>query len=253
MTGLFARCAGCGVAMDHESGRGKATKYCGDVCRRTEAAKTRKTKTYPDCSVEGCSKPATRKAAGMCETHYYRKRRTGMTALRPVILSNSVRTSADRRVIAETVEHSNGYLLNYAPDHPLSRGDHPRVYQHRVVYYERHGAGPFDCHWCQRQVTWETMHVDHVDDDKQNNDISNLVASCPACNQARGQWKVKLHHRRQSGIQIGDRIHTLNEWAAIAGISRSAIRMRLDKGWTAERAVFEPRGRFGPRSRKLAS
>ncbi|MCD5996495.1 HNH endonuclease [Pseudomonas sp. CDFA 602] len=188
----------------------------------------------------------------MCEAHYYRQRRTGMTSLRTVTLSNTVKPTAELRVIPETLEHSHGYLLNYAPDHPLSRGNHPRVYQHRVVYYEHHGAGPFDCHWCQRPVTWETMHVDHVDDDKQNNDISNLVASCPSCNQARGRWKIRLYHRRQTGIKIGDRTHTINEWAAIAGISRNAIRLRLDKGWPAERAVFEPRGKFGPRSKMRA-
>lgn len=252
MTGLFDRCAGCGVAMDHQHGRGKATKYCSESCRAAGVARTRQARTYSDCSVDGCCKPATRKAVVMCETHYYRQRRTGMTSLRPVVLSNTVKASAERRVIAETVEHSHGYLMSYAPEHPLSRGVHPRVYQHRVVYYEHHGAGPFKCNWCERPVTWEGMHVDHVDDDKQNNDISNLVASCPTCNQARGHWKIKLFHRQRTGIRIGERVHTLNEWAAIAGISRNAIQSRLAKGWTEERAVFEPRGKFGPASKRQA-
>ena len=253
MTGVFDRCAGCGVAMSHPEGRGKAAKYCGEGCRVTRGNQDRATRTYEECSVDGCCKPATRVTSVMCETHYYRKRRTGMTSLRPVTLSNTVKPTAELRVIPETVEHSGGYLMNYAPDHPLARGSHPRVYQHRVVYYEHHGAGPFKCNWCACPVTWEGMHVDHVDDDKQNNDISNLVASCPTCNQARGQWKMRLFHRQRTGVRIGDRLHTLNEGAAIAGISRNSILARLAKGWPVERAVFEPRGKSGPATKRKAA
>ena len=250
MTGLFNRCAGCGVSITHPPGRGKARKYCAESCRVKAQAEAAERRVHAECSVEGCGKPATRKASCMCETHYYRQRRSGTTTLRTVVVSDEVKASDECRVIPATVEHSHGYLLEYCPDHPLVRESSPRVYQHRAVYYQHHGAGPFECHWCNRPVTWEGMHVDHIDDDKQNNAISNLVASCPTCNQARGQWKIRLFHRRKSGIQIGDRTHTLNEWAAIAGISRNAIQARIDKGWTVERAVFEPRGRFGPASRR---
>lgn len=36
------------------------------------------------------------------------------------------------------------------------------------------------------------------------------------------------------------------EWAEALGITSVALKARLRAGWTAERAVTEPRGRFGP-------
>jgi len=157
--------------------------------------------------------------------------------------------SGDRKVIPYVVDHSQGYLLQWAPDHPLRRSS-PRVYQHRVVFYDYHGEGPFSCKWCGVCVAWDSMHVDHIDDDKQNNEIRNLAASCPTCNQHRGGWKTTDRHRKATGIRIGDETRTINEWAAIASISRSAIRARISKGWAVDRAVFEPRGKSGPKAKE---
>jgi hypothetical protein len=58
---------------------------------------------------------------------------------------------------------------------------------------------------------------------------------------------MRLTVRERNGVTINGRKKTLNEWAAEAGISRSSIISRLKAGWPIERAVFEPRGKFGPK------
>lgn len=187
------------------------------------------------CTVEGCGRTANRVGARLCEAHYMRVRRHGSTERRS-------------KVKAGALEHSGGYLLDYAPCHPLSRGK-ARVYQHRAVFYAQHGDGPFECHWCNKVVGWSDMHVDHLNDDKQDNRIENLVASCPICNQKRGQQKMIASHRRRSGIEFGGMKLTPNEWARRLGISRASLLWRLSNGWDLARALSEPRGVHGPASR----
>lgn len=183
------------------------------------------------CTVPECDKPANRKGACLCEAHYMRKRRHGTTD----------------KIVPNTgpILHSQGYLLDYAPGHALRRSS-VRMYQHRVVFFDQHGTGPFNCHWCGCVVTWEDMHVDHVDDDKQNDDLSNLVASCAICNQARGRWKMVAAYRERFGVTIRGEKRTWNEWAAFVDIARNAIHERIKKGMSIEDAVFTPRGVHGP-------
>lgn len=68
-------------------------------------------------------------------------------------------------------------------DHPLAAktGD---VLEHRYVLYEKIGPGRHPCHWaCGRILEWNVdLHVDHLDDDKLNNDPENIVPSCISCN-----------------------------------------------------------------------
>ncbi|AUZ65788.1 hypothetical protein C2U53_19230 [Citrobacter sp. CFNIH10] len=151
------------------------------------------------------------------------------------------------------LEHTGGYLLVYAPDHPLACGS-PRVYEHRKVYYDKHGAGPFRCHWCAKTVGWDTLHIDHLDDCKTNNEPDNLVPSCPVCNQKRGVDKMRKTMRENSDRRYTAHGKTmcLNEWADYLGISRNSIEYRLKAGWDISK-VFSPRiCNSGPPSRKLA-
>ena len=76
--------------------------------------------------------------------------------------------------------------------HPLanSRGE---VYEHRLVLFESIGPGQHPCHWCSVLVSWDLTYpasidalvVDHLDDDKLNNDPTNLAPSCNPCNGGR--------------------------------------------------------------------
>lgn len=188
-----------------------------------------------NCCVVGCGAIANRVGAQMCEKHYMRVRRHGDTDKRSTLKDG-------------LLTHSGGYLLEHRPDHPLARGS-SRVYQHRVVYHAHHGDGPFSCHWCGVTVTWDDMHVDHLDDDRANNDKRNLVASCPRCNQARGVEKMKATYRQRNGVTHEGVTRTLQEWADHIGISRPSLLHRIKTGWPMSRALTEGRGKAGPKAR----
>lgn len=189
------------------------------------------------CKATGCDKPANRVGAGLCEAHYARLRRYG--------------DCNHQAPPAQVLEHSQGYLLAIAKGHPLARGG-LRAYQHRLVFHTAHGAGPFQCHWCQKQVTWSTMHVDHLDDDVQNNEVSNLVASCPGCNLHRNESNHRAVYRRKFGLTVDGVTKNYSEWAAPLGISAVSLKARIAGGWDLHRAVSEPRGRTGPRASRAA-
>lgn len=227
----------CGTWFSYEVGRGKDKKYCRPECRA--AFRRQKHLTATSCSVPDCDRR--RRAIGSlyCETHYYRLRRTGRIDVSP-------RKGFYRQ--------KRGYVVQHGMSgHPLATERNPHeVYQHRVVFFAQHGEGPFLCHHCSKTVTWDDMDIDHLDDDRGNNDPSNLVASCPPCNKERGRdkWRAKMEQRRIMLSAFGT-TKCLSEWARDVGISSSAMRTRLSKGWSVERAVSQARGPFGPPSRNL--
>lgn len=129
------------------------------------------------CGVAGCEDP--RYALGFCVMHYTRLRSTGETG-------GPARTKGrwgDGSV-------TRGYRVHRHPGHPLARAQ-DKVYEHRVVLYERIGPGPHRCNWCARTVDWEPtdevalLVADHLDGDGLNNAPENLVPSCIPCNAAR--------------------------------------------------------------------
>lgn len=131
------------------------------------------------CAVEWCQQsPA---CLGWCTKHYERWRDHGdplITLIRP-----HGSGSWDRA----------GYLIVRAPNHPLATAaGYVRV--HRLVLYASIGPGAHPCHWCQQLVYWDkqwprdgddALLVDHVDRNRQNNDLENLVPSCHSCNVSR--------------------------------------------------------------------
>lgn len=189
------------------------------------------------CGVKDCELRANRVGAGLCEKHYMRLRRNG-----------SVRKKKTN--IEGDVEHSGGYLLAYAPDHPLAEKGR-RVYRHRVVYYDSYGEGPFKCHWCGIGVTWSNMHVDHLNDNKKDNRVGNLVASCPVCNQSRGQHKMIAKQRGRPEWQYTAHGKTmcLSEWSRLLGISRASLLWRMKAGWSDADVFSARKGNTGPKSR----
>lgn len=122
------------------------------------------------------------------------------------------------------------------------------MYEHRYNYYERYGKGPFKCNWCEKSVCWDDLHIDHVDDNKENNEISNLVASCPQCNQKRGWHKAVSTWRKKTGIEYKGKIYTMNELSRISPVSRNSLIYRM-KTMSVEEAVETPRGPTGPKSK----
>jgi hypothetical protein len=191
---------------------------------------------YALCTVPDCGLQARSSGIPFCEKHYMRMRRYGRIG---------------KHQVPEICTHSSGYLLVYAPQHPLSqRHSTNREYQHRIVYYDHNGEGPFRCHWCGKAVRWDDMHVDHVNWIKDDNRIANLVAACPKCN----TWRDKERNLTALRAKIGRHIRfngerrCVSEWARLIGITPSALRERLINGWTVERALTTPRSKTGPLS-----
>lgn len=238
MAGVYDSCARCGAALVHASGRGMARKYCGPDCQSEADALRWAARKYSPCSVEGCQADAKRVGAGLCEAHYMRKHRHGSTEMLSRVKPGPLLTT-------------HGYVLVEAPSHPRALGSY-RAYEHRKVFQDAHGDGPFNCHWCGVLVSWDgDMEIDHVDSDKTNNSLSNLVASCPPCNQARGQKKMREGVNQRHGIVARGERRTMAEWADYVGISRATIARRLSLGWDIDRAIFTPRGKCGPTRRRF--
>lgn len=211
-------CVQCGLEFTYEIKRGSDRKLCGKACAvaREKSLQASRTETLPNCCVQGCDSPAVRVGAGLCEKHHARLRRLGQHTLPKA---------------PEEIEQSAGYLLTWAPQHPLATsGQRSRVYTHRKVYYDAHGAGPFNCYHCGAHQTWETMHVDHLDDDVKNNELSNLVCSCPTCNQRRGMHKsIRAAKAKGLWVTYGDVSLPVAEFAALIGLSRNSLKARLKR------------------------
>lgn len=226
----FINCPECGSVINQKYGRGLAVKYCSDICKQTGQEKKKKEKVFPRCTVEGCDMDATRLNM-YCEKHYMRLRRKGHTKLKEPKL---------------WINHSAGYVIEHNLDHPLSKGGN--VYKHRMVYYNAHGEGPFNCYWCNDDVTWASMHIDHLDANKKNNKLYNLVASCPRCNMKRARHNLLKTMDKKYGVELNGKKQSLSAWARELGISSASISYRLKSGWPLERALTEKRGKTGPRS-----
>lgn len=199
--------------------------------KRTINTTTKKTVNHlSECGTIGCEKLANRKGAGLCEACYMRMRRRGTTAY--------------KRPFSKRLQ-SAGYVWIWKPEHPLSKGN--GLYEHRYIYYENNGKGPFECYWCGKFLIWSTMHIDHLDDVRHNNTPENLVASCPECNKARGRHKM-VKTKRAQGRQITYNGETkcVSEWAKYVGISDTAMARRIEQ-WSLEDALTAPRGKFGPK------
>jgi len=229
----------CGKIFEYEVGRGKDRKYCSDKCADNALKKKRDQKKHllPQCSTIGCDKPANRRGAGLCEACYMRLRRKGTTDYSS---PPPYRTT-----------QSAGYIKLREPYHPLA-DSHGLVYEHRFVFHKHNGDGPFKCHWCGIDVEWGTMDIDHVDEDKENNSIDNLVPSCPECNRKRGMWKM-IEKLRAKGKQItyNGVTKTAGLWAKDIGISRSAFTWRMEH-WDIEDVMTKPKANSGPSPRCIS-
>lgn len=142
-----------------------------------------------NCAVDGCERPRVKQARGRyryCSAHKSRLQRQG-----DVCADQPVRTHTPGPWAT-----GNGYLDVAAAGHPMA-GQNGHARQHRVVLFDAIGPGAHPCHWCGMSVTWDLSHpassgaltVDHVDHDRTNTALSNLVPSCHPCNARRtSRW-----------------------------------------------------------------
>lgn len=174
------------------------------------------------CKVDECDRQVRYLAAQLCQKHYIRKRRYGTT--------DTVRVGHAR----ERYVGLGGYVMRYAPDHPLAGGNW-YVLEHRVVAYDARGGVIRVCEACGMvPVTWDTCHVDHIDCDRQNNTPTNLRVTCNGCNVMRASKPRGLL------LTIQGETKTLMEWARHpkCRVAQNTIRNRLKTGAGHEEAVF---------------
>ncbi len=133
------------------------------------------------CGMVGCDDPSY--ARGLCVMHYTRLRRAGRAGTSERIRGRHGEGSVTRL----------GYRVHCRPSHPLARAQ-GKVFEHRVVLFDRIGPGSHPCHWCGRRLDWEPpddgaalLVADHLDGDGLNNQPENLVPSCIPCNATREQ------------------------------------------------------------------
>lgn len=169
------QCKACDSLFTYRSGRGKTRTFCSDPDCRLQRLRTQ-AGGRPLCVTEGCNN-SRGYSSGLCNSCYYRVRRTG---------------TLERRVYAYRSKHSSGYVCIQEPTHPMAVNG--RVFEHRKVLYDSIGPGHHPCHWCSTSVEWlrkgtakhSSLVVDHLDGDKANNSLTNLVPSCSRCNWSRG-------------------------------------------------------------------
>lgn len=129
------------------------------------------------CTIEGCERSGNNR--GLCLMHAKRKRRNGTPDTRPVGEAPPPRVGSYSRVFV-----GKGHPLAHA------RGT---VWAHRLALYEAIGPGEHPCHWCGDPVRWDVrwpkhpdgLCADHIDNDRSNNEPTNLVPSCGPCNVSR--------------------------------------------------------------------
>jgi len=94
----------------------------------------------------------------------------------------------------------NGYIvLADKTNHPLvtKKG---LVLEHRYVVYEDQKGVCTPCFWCGVSLTWRSACIDHLDENKINNERSNLVTSCNDCNRARGSMFSFVGRMREDAV-----------------------------------------------------
>lgn len=168
-------CPTCGKNFSYVVGRGNDRVYCFDkncwLVRHSDQAKHRLA-AHEKCKNPECDRPFSRISSGLCEKCYYRLRRRG---------------TVKERNCKYRYKTGAGYIEILKPDHPLSN-NHGRVFEHRLIMFEKLGGDDQCCEWCGKRLSWTEIIIDHLNEIKDDNRIENLVVSCNNCNRARGAF-----------------------------------------------------------------
>lgn len=182
-----ATCASCGAAFEYWK-NGNVRKFCSNGCRQAAsmAAYIERWKNVTTCSTPGCGKTVKRKASGQCEACYIQVRRTGGTK---------------RRGIKGCLVRLNGYMYRLNREHPLAHSN-GYVPEHRAVMYASNPQ-ELKCFWCGRTLgEWRNVCVDHLNENKIDNRIENLVMACNRCNRQRSTLLPMVLRMTEEGFEL---------------------------------------------------
>lgn len=163
-------CPTCSSDFSYTVGRGNDRKHCSVACAAMHQRSLKAQRPRVPCAL-GCGRQARRDQRTICEACYYYHRRTGKPGPAPA--------PAGRR------KNGAGYVVVIRPGHPLANKNR-EAFEHRVVAYDSHHGICPNCFWCDVRLTWRAAVVDHLNEDKADNDPSNLVVACNSCNLTRG-------------------------------------------------------------------
>ena len=177
------------------------------------------------CKVDGCESAAMYKSVCLCQKHYFRVMRNGTTDI--------VKKARPR------IEDVRGYQFLHAPNHPLTLKSQSYIAEHRVVLYEAIGPGPMNCELCGKPLTWATCCVDHIDENRRNNERSNLRPTCNPCNGRRGM-RPPHEWNRTTALTFEGVTKTPYEWSfdPRVKVTSTTIRSRKLSGMSDFDALF---------------
>ena len=189
------------------------------------------------CKVESCDGQVRYKAACLCQKHYFRVMRNGTTDTKLTIKKQQLGYTRRQRLTMP----GRGYQRLYEPSHPLA-DTQGYVSEHRKVVFDRIGYSLHSCELCGKPETWETVHIDHKDNNPQNNSPDNLRPLCRVCNTFR-DYPDRHTMKGNHAIEFNGVTLTANEWSRAGGgyLSHNAIVRRLKSGMTAEQALMTPK------------
>lgn len=184
------------------------------------------------CKIDGCDRDADYQAQCVCQKHYFRFMRNGYYEKKKFI------EYPDR---GKKYRYSNpaGYQLIYEPDHPLAQtGGY--VYEHRFVYFNQVNTIVSKCKECGNPITWDSCHIDHIDEDVSNNHRLNLRALCRGCNVFRGHSTTSMG---KYFLTIDDRTMTAAAWARQddVQVAGATILHRKRRGMSDYDAIYSKR------------
>lgn len=182
---------------------------------------------HATCTIPACDKPPRSGTAAWCAMHYHRWYRHGdpMVTLTP---------GGSRSV------NARGYVVVTGYHHPLARKG--QVLLHRATLYDAIGPGEHPCHWCARPVDWAVndlrdprcLTVDHIDHDRLNNAVNNLVPSCNPCNvrrQPNGEHlRAWLERADRRAVAEVNRRNSGEWWAQATPEQRAERGRRVSEG-----------------------
>lgn len=178
------------------------------------------------CSIDACENKAKYVNPPICQTHYHRMWRNGSYHLE----------RKEARYIT-----SNGYVVVSAPGHPLSRKS-GYILEHRLVAYEKYNGSCPICEICGAQTSWDIykFHVDHIDNNRQNNHPENLRLICNACNTKKDIDDDYYQKNGAFSLTINGKTMTARMWANQPGANfcSPSIKNRYKSGIPAWESVF---------------
>lgn len=186
------------------------------------------------CKADGCKKVVRSSGAVWCDAHYMRMYRYGRLETARELNIKKRGYSREPRVVLPGA----GYIRLYLPEHPL-RDSQGYVSEHRKVLFDDIGPADMQCELCQKPLSWKTCHVDHIDENVQNNERKNLRPLCMVCNTQRNLPPAWTYEKNMA-LEFEGKTDTPTGWARDprVSVSGTTIRRRKRAGWTDKEALF---------------